>query len=526
MQDIRYDVFISYRRADGQRFANRLRRALVQAHRRLPVERPPLRVYLDRIFARATEDFYRDEIRPALLASRWQLILATPLAEERPGQTDWVSREIGDFEATQGLSQMRVIHARGKTLPRLPHGIQDRMPNAQQIDLRGMGDLFAAGQSRDDWLALLATLFEIPAEEMPALRRIEERARRNRIAFAAGATFGGIAFATAVSGYAIYRDAETRRLLDLSAATLGMSIGDDPEANWPACDALTELWASGAERRAIPTVRCRAAEAWLAFTGDGANDPAAAAAALGTWDELVALLPPVTNETDGEHADARFDFELEALQYRLFAASGLWLGGLAENGISAPALPFALEAAELARETLTEAPDVGAATDVLLALIWPLTEHLEAADRMDDSLDLMIRVADALQPVAERLIGIETPDAEAVLQYGILRRRAAHFLRIHRNDLPAAKIAADQAVAILQTLHTETAETTFQVALGYLVRAETLEAMGEDPVADFTAALGLVRIAQRDVAAEDWLVRELAGLAAELEPRLSPGTAP
>ena len=78
----------------------RLRRAL----RRIPSaeidpEDPsaPLRIYLDTMYERATNDFYEGVTRPAPLfvRSRYLIVVATPDAADRgPGSPDWMRREI------------------------------------------------------------------------------------------------------------------------------------------------------------------------------------------------------------------------------------------------------------------------------------------------------------------------------------------------------------------------------------------------------------------------------------------------
>lgn len=168
----RFDAFISHRRADGAAFAEGLRRRLEQAHRRLPLKRPPLRVYVDKVYARATEDFYRDEIQPALLGSRWLIVLATPSATLRAG-TDWMAREIAEYEAAHGIGRIRVVRASGRELADIPHQLLARMPNAQDINLTGLLSFFPPQATREDWLTLVATLFDLPDSAMPGLRRLE-----------------------------------------------------------------------------------------------------------------------------------------------------------------------------------------------------------------------------------------------------------------------------------------------------------------------------------------------------------------
>jgi hypothetical protein len=83
-----YDAFISYRRSDGSNVARWLRRQL-EAFR---VPRPlrerfgrQLRVYIDTAYERGTSDFYEHKIKPALLGSRFLLVVATPDAMRHAG---------------------------------------------------------------------------------------------------------------------------------------------------------------------------------------------------------------------------------------------------------------------------------------------------------------------------------------------------------------------------------------------------------------------------------------------------------
>ncbi len=93
-----YDAFISYRRSDGSRTAQWLRREL-QSFRlpralRADLGRP-VKLYLDTACERGTADFYENNIRPALLAARSLFVIATPDARRRPaGTEDWIQRDV------------------------------------------------------------------------------------------------------------------------------------------------------------------------------------------------------------------------------------------------------------------------------------------------------------------------------------------------------------------------------------------------------------------------------------------------
>src|SRR5262245_1006024 len=97
-----FDAFVCYRRSDGAVAARRTRRLLqdyrppreLKVH---PVAR--LRVYLDTIYERATNDFFERVTLPALMASRNLVVIATPDAANRdPARKDWMRREIEAFE--------------------------------------------------------------------------------------------------------------------------------------------------------------------------------------------------------------------------------------------------------------------------------------------------------------------------------------------------------------------------------------------------------------------------------------------
>src|SRR4051794_4129690 len=95
----KYDAFISYRRADGRRYAVALRRALLDF--RFPrgfddAPRRRLAVYLDTIYERATNDFFEETIQPALRTSAHLIVVRTPRAIQAraDGQPNWVEREI------------------------------------------------------------------------------------------------------------------------------------------------------------------------------------------------------------------------------------------------------------------------------------------------------------------------------------------------------------------------------------------------------------------------------------------------
>ncbi|MEL6369056.1 MAG: hypothetical protein AAFQ16_13975, partial [Pseudomonadota bacterium] len=130
-----YDAFLSYRRSDGAPAARWLRRAL--RGYRLPRDLKEgrnhrLNVFLDTFYARGTTDFYEQTIRPALLASRHFVVVATPQAAHR-GDDDWIAREIDDFLAHGNPQNIYVARAIGNHGDPIPGDLLQRYPRVQII---------------------------------------------------------------------------------------------------------------------------------------------------------------------------------------------------------------------------------------------------------------------------------------------------------------------------------------------------------------------------------------------------------
>ncbi|SED92071.1 hypothetical protein SAMN05444164_6291 [Bradyrhizobium erythrophlei] len=199
MPEFNYDAFISYRRSDGIAVARWLRRALVGF--RLPaalrdVYGRKLRVYLDLAYERGSSDFYQQSIRPALLSSRYLIVVATPNAMRRPGGVeDWIEREIRDFATGPGAGNVIVARGAGDFDGPLPGGLKETFPNIEIVDLRGAGRFWFLSFSRvvrlsAEKLKIVAPLFNIPPDEMPRLRQEEEKRQQTQLGAVAGATLG------------------------------------------------------------------------------------------------------------------------------------------------------------------------------------------------------------------------------------------------------------------------------------------------------------------------------------------------
>jgi hypothetical protein len=206
-----YDAFISYRRSDGRAVANWLRRELERF-------RPPkklahlagkrLRVYLDTAYERGTNDFYEHSIRPALLTSRYLIVIATPDALTSPaGKEDWMRRELIDFANGPNAANVLAVRGAGEFPGLLPTDLAERFPNIEVVDLRGAGPFaflnpFRATRLADEKLKLLASLLDVPLEDVPALRLEEERQQQTKLGAAAGVTFAVFSLVAGASVFA------------------------------------------------------------------------------------------------------------------------------------------------------------------------------------------------------------------------------------------------------------------------------------------------------------------------------------
>ncbi|MEL7463953.1 MAG: toll/interleukin-1 receptor domain-containing protein [Pseudomonadota bacterium] len=488
MVERRYDVFLSYRREDGEGFARRFKQKLQKSHVGLPAQRGKMEVYLDKHYARATEDFFRDEIRPSLLGSRWLVVVATPKSVLREGvSTDWCARELEEYEAAHGLSNIRVVLAKGDDFPELPFNLLGRMPLAQQIDLRGLHGVLPPERARDDWLALIATIHDLPPDAMPALRRVDDKNRRNRLSLIGGGLAGAAVFATALSGYALYRDAEARRLLDLSAATVGNAIEAAETADPIGCATYAALVEAGAGGRIGPSLSCHIAEIDAVYFEAGVE---AALAALEAWPAFRARFElPADVGADGEAADAALLYDLNALEYRHHAATGRWLTAGETDAAG-------LETRLMALDRIRRGYGPRDAIRWQEALVWDVVDYLEGVEDGAAARSLLQKTIDAMATEeAGRLeLGVSANDL-FMKELGALRRRLAWSLAV-ADDLDAAAIVAREAVDTFAAFEQTGGVELFQAALASRLRWRIDMARGAGDAADFERAIVLGRTAQ------------------------------
>jgi tetratricopeptide (TPR) repeat protein len=193
--DASFDAFISYRRSDGASVAHWLRQRLEQykaPHFFSALRKRKLKIYLDTSYERSTQDFYEQNIGPALANSRFLIVIATPAALiQRKSGIDWMEREIGDFLAQGGENRILVVRGAGDTSALLPARLLERFPNIEIVDLRGASrwsilSISRSSRLNDELLKLLAVLLDVQMEDMPRLKQEQERRQQVRM----GASIG------------------------------------------------------------------------------------------------------------------------------------------------------------------------------------------------------------------------------------------------------------------------------------------------------------------------------------------------
>ena len=215
----KYDCFISYRRSDGARLAGWLR-AHLQSYR-LPRAvsseyARKLTVYLDTIYERPSDDFFERDIAPALKASRFLIVVATPDAcRKRPdGSPSWVEREIATFLGTSQRSNIIAVQGGVNWDDPLPGDLQAVFPNLDIIDARDASTgvlrrILERLITPPAISTLVAPLFGIPQERMPELRQEESRRTRARVVAAAGLATAVFVTVAALGAYGWHQKVAT-----------------------------------------------------------------------------------------------------------------------------------------------------------------------------------------------------------------------------------------------------------------------------------------------------------------------------
>jgi WD40 repeat protein len=189
-QDFEYDIFISYRRGDGLQIAEWLSRRLraYRPPRGFPRPLSPLRVYRDVERERVTPAIWEERIRPALVSSRFMIVVLTDSVAAAPlgGTVNWVVREVSGFLETPQRSNVMIVRADPR-VP-LPPEISAHFPDPGWLDvrpshLRWWRRIIARGTLQDKISALVVPALDIADAEIPRLTQLAEREKR-RVAWA------------------------------------------------------------------------------------------------------------------------------------------------------------------------------------------------------------------------------------------------------------------------------------------------------------------------------------------------------
>jgi hypothetical protein len=182
-----YNAFISYRRSDGSAIANWLRAKLQNYV--LPAElatgRRKLSLYLDTAFERANENFWTNNIEPALRSSQYLIVIATPdsMRPKFNGQQNWVEREIDFFRKLPQGRNVLVVRAKGKIDDELPARLLQDFPQISVVQMTSftpvIDGFLTRATLRDHVLTILGTLHGIDALQMPTLRMEDARKARS-----------------------------------------------------------------------------------------------------------------------------------------------------------------------------------------------------------------------------------------------------------------------------------------------------------------------------------------------------------
>lgn len=462
-----FDAFISYRRSDGERIARRLRRRLqsydISRRLKAPGRRRRLTVFLDTIYERGTVDFYDKNILPALTASRFLVVVATPDAVRRAeGTDDWIGREISDFRHHCDPEHILVVRAAGDLLSELPGDLSVTAPNVQIIDLRqdGLWSVLSplrASRLADEWLKLVAPLFDVTPEEMPRLRREQEKIQQARVSVALGAVAGAVIFATGVAALAVSATLKSDATVAESLFTIGqlirgtnsLSADEDLDSNrqellMMECD-LFDALAGGMTPRGfeLEHVMCGTDRANALYQ---AGEPEAAG-------RLLAQLL--------QGSEARFEADpkpdtARALKMTLDLdwAFVLATGANDDADDPAPALTVNLDRMAAALQSLPTDTNLYKGVKERL---WDLIERAEEAGRFAESRRLMKRGLQAFTRTAEAGNDDPAVDPDArravLIDRAILQRRLA-WLDVEHLDQPVrAEAAAAEALALLDAGH-------------------------------------------------------------------------
>lgn len=481
MSSVHFDAFISYRRSDGKHVANWLRRAL-QSYRvpRALRERhgQRLNVYLDTAYERGASDFYENTIRPALLSSRWLLVVATPDARLR-GPEDIIQREVADFANGPNGRNVIAVRGSGQFNDPLPADVNERFPRIEVVDLRGASRFSFLNPVRTarlsaEKLKLVASLLDLPTEDMPALRQEEELRQQVRSGSAIGASLGVLTAVSALSVYALQSRYQATRALEDTLFTTGSMVlaasRDEQKQSYivmRGCDLIDELSrSSGLEPQIAERVAC-------------GLERAKAREEIGEDDLALAEYDNAIKAALDRHAMSK---RIEASEAALRAQQGR-----AEYHVRQKRLALALEGFQSAADTARQLQaDHAKASPLLVAegnalgrkgdLLVGLGDHAGARDAFEG----------AASAVQRSLALLEDETKQGTITWLARLHRLAADERRALKDNPGAVAELKKGAAAIGTVTAEsmTAELMQEAAIGHAYLFDLAKERGDSASAE------------------------------------------
>ncbi len=217
--DFDYDVFISYRSVDGRNVAEWLSKGLrnYRGPSSFAQTIPRIRIYRDTELERVTPAIWQERIRPALVRSRFFLLVLTPSVLEplESGEPNWVMREVREFLQLPQCANFLLTRAHGPdNLPNLPE-LAARFPEPGWVDIRPLATswrrLFKISEARDKLTALAVPALGIADKDIPSFNRLAEREKRRVAWRVAGVSLVLLLLVSVLALVALSRRNEARR---------------------------------------------------------------------------------------------------------------------------------------------------------------------------------------------------------------------------------------------------------------------------------------------------------------------------
>jgi len=209
--DYEWDVFVSFRHKDARQAARELRLQL--QNWRLPqgVSAPRsgrLKVYLDTFQGRVTQDYWTENIAPALRSSRYLLVVVSESIFDPAddGTENWVQKEIREFIETPQRANIIPVYAPTQRTKQLPKILFETFPRIQTFDLGSTDSFiphlpFLESPAKLKFVRIVAAIRGVRSEDYPNLFR-EEWRRRVRSVSITGLIGLAVLCAVAIAGVA------------------------------------------------------------------------------------------------------------------------------------------------------------------------------------------------------------------------------------------------------------------------------------------------------------------------------------